>query len=124
MDATAFAELQEVNLTVNQTIRARDDRPADDTWELEPEEGDCEDYAITKRSRLIARGWPSSALTLAIVTAPTGPHMVVLAGTDSGDYALDSLTDDIRPWSETGYTFVSRQSAKAPREWVSVKQLS
>jgi predicted transglutaminase-like cysteine proteinase len=83
--------------------------------------GDCEDYALMKRKLLIERGWPSSALLLTAALTPQGdPHLVLTAVTDKGDYVLDSRTDILRTMSQTGYTYLSRQSPANPRAWVSV----
>jgi predicted transglutaminase-like cysteine proteinase len=121
---TNRAELAEINRAVNRDIRPRRDIPTIDRWELEPAEGDCEDYVLTKRSRLIDRGWPVWTLTPAIVTAPTGSHMVLIVSLTSGDYVLDSLTDVIRPWHEVDYRFISRQSPHEPRQWLSLQRAS
>ena len=45
---------------------------------------------------------------------------MLLARTGSGDFVLDNKTDEIRPWHETAYRFVKRQSISDPNRWVSV----
>lgn len=115
-----WRELRSVNRAINNAIRPVNDAPGviNDTWSLAPKSGDCEDYAITKRHRLIARGWPPSALALAIAIAPgNGNHAVLVIRTDSGDYVLDNLADEVRPWRALGYKWIKVQSAEHPKRW-------
>lgn len=49
-------------------------------WEPASGRGDCEDYALAKRSRLLAAGWPNDRMALAALCAGcihfrTFPHM-------------------------------------------------
>jgi predicted transglutaminase-like cysteine proteinase len=123
--AQRMSELQQINLTVNRSVEEMSDREQfgkEDVWSLPATgRGDCEDYALMKRKLLIERGWPSSALLLTATLTPQGdPHLVLTAVTDKGDYVLDSLTDTLRTMSQTGYTYLSRQSPANPRAWVSV----
>lgn len=110
------AELEKVNRGVNRTIRPRRD-PAD-RWVLAPREGDCDDYAVTKRHRLIAMGWPASALRLAVARTPSGEgHAVLVVKTTEGDLVLDNRTSRIKLWSDTGLRWVKIQSSRDPRRW-------
>jgi predicted transglutaminase-like cysteine proteinase len=36
------------------------------------------------------------------------------------DFVLDNLSDDIRPWSATGYQFYKRQAQDDPNVWLSL----
>lgn len=84
-------------------------------------EGDCEDYALTKRSELIASGMPMDALRIATARRwDGGAHVVLTVATDRGDYVLDNLRNNIMPWSDTGYAWLERQAANNPWEWVTV----
>jgi predicted transglutaminase-like cysteine proteinase len=122
-DAALWHDLNEVNRAVNSAIKPLNDTAGKDVWQLAPSQGDCEDYALTKRSKLIAKGWSPSALTLAIAIAPSyGYHVVLVARTTSGDYLLDNLNASIRPWHEVNYVFLSRQSAENPRQWISLQE--
>ncbi|WP_052600733.1 transglutaminase-like cysteine peptidase [Microvirga lotononidis] len=123
--AQHMSELQQINLTVNRSVEEMSDREQwekEDVWSLPTTgRGDCEDYALMKRKLLIERGWPSSVLLLTAALTPQGdPHLVLTAVTDKGDYVLDSRTDTLRTMSQTGYTYLSRQSRANPRAWVSV----
>jgi len=120
-----MGELQQINLSVNTSVEEMSDREQfgkEDVWSLPTTgRGDCEDYALLKRKLLIQRGWPSSALLLTAALTPQGEwHLVLIAVTDKGDYVLDSLTDTLRTTSQTGYTYLSRQSPANPRAWISV----
>lgn len=121
-EAGFWRDLKAVNSAVNREIAPRNDTPGRDIWDLAPAVGDCEDYALTKRSRLIAKGWSPQALTLAIANAPGyGPHVVLVARTQQGDVLLDNLTSEIRPWQQANYYFISRQSSENPRQWNSLE---
>ncbi len=124
LDARRLAELQHVNNSVNMRIvaQAKPTSPAlGARWAIAPAAGDCNDYAVTKRRELIARGWPSSALLLAEAQTGWGEHhLVLVARTSQGDYVLDNLAGHVRLWSETGYRWVKRQSTGNPKLWVEV----
>jgi predicted transglutaminase-like cysteine proteinase len=72
--------------------------------------GDCEDYALEKRRRLIAAGVPESALSLAVAfTARGESHAVLMISLESGDWVLDNLTPWATPWQDLNYRWVERQ---------------
>jgi predicted transglutaminase-like cysteine proteinase len=120
LTAEKWKELRSINVSINGAIRPQNDKPGriNDKWTLAPKAGDCEDYAVTKRHRLIGRGWPQSALALAIAVAPgKGHHAVLVVRTEAGDYVLDNLHNDVRPWRSLGYRWLKVQSAANPRKW-------
>lgn len=81
--------------------------------------GDCKDYALAKLELLVGEGLPKKALRIAIVrTAQEELHAVLTVATDKGDLVLDSATSDIKPWRQTGYRWLERQSADDPLRWV------
>jgi predicted transglutaminase-like cysteine proteinase len=41
---------------------------------------------------------------------------------EQGDYILDNRRNDIMLWSETGYTFLKRQSQQDPRAWIALTE--
>jgi predicted transglutaminase-like cysteine proteinase len=118
----AFAMLADVNATVNANIHplAKSTDPILARWAISPSSGDCNDYAVTKRHMLIAMGWPASALRLAVVYAPAGGHLVLVARLQDGDYILDNLAADVRKWGAVDYQWVSMESGENPRFWVSI----
>ena len=111
--------LREVNNSVNRSIKPRRDRG--DRWSVNIRAGDCEDYALTKRRRLISKGFSSSALVIATGTLPGGRHHAVLmVKTDRGDYVLDNLRNSVVSWNRVPYRWQKRQSSRNPRQWVSL----
>ncbi len=83
--------------------------------------GDCEDYVLEKRKRLIDAGWPRQALLITVVRDKKGDgHAVLTVKTDRGDLVLDNQESRIKGWTETGYRFVKRQSEAHPSKWVSL----
>jgi predicted transglutaminase-like cysteine proteinase len=109
------AEIQPVtNLEHWGTILDHWDYPVDG-------KGDCKIYALQKRRLLMAAGFPRQALLMTIVRLNDGEgHTILTVKTDHGDFILDNMVSDIRPWDETGYHFVKRQSQQDPNVWVSV----
>lgn len=120
-------DLQEVNTRVNRSIRPeRNVRGlAGEKWLLAPTLGDCNDYAVTKRHELLARGWPSRTLLLAEVVTHWGEHhLVLVVRTGDGDLVLDSLNPNIRMWSKASYQWVRIQSTWNPKRWSTVRTRS
>jgi predicted transglutaminase-like cysteine proteinase len=119
-----FAELVAVNIDVNHEIKPVTDKDLygeAEYWTIPASQGDCEDYVLLKRKRLIALGWPSSALLITVVRDERGDgHAVLTARTAQGDFILDNKTDEIKIWHSVPYHFVMRQSSLDPREWVSL----
>jgi predicted transglutaminase-like cysteine proteinase len=113
--AAAVATLGEINRAVNAGILLLADQQClgvEEHWDY-PRKGvgDCEDFALEKRRRLVAEGLPSAALTMAIVHHRTRyfGHAVVLAETPAGTFVLDNLTDAILCWRATPYRFERRE---------------
>ncbi len=119
-----LSELDEINRQVNAEVIPATDLEIygiNEYWALPGERGDCEDYALLKRQMLMKRGWPSSALLLTVVRDERGDgHAVLTARTAQGDLILDNKISDIRPWHQTGYRYVMRQSFVEPKLWMSL----
>jgi predicted transglutaminase-like cysteine proteinase len=123
LTALRLEDLVEVNRDVNRAIapRAEVGGVLGERWRIAPEAGACNDYAVTKRHELLARGWPAWSLLLAEVVVPWGEHhLVLVVRTNSGDLVLDSLNGAIRPWSRTPYQWVRIQSVSNPNFWDTV----
>jgi len=124
MTPERWGELNSVNRTVNRSVREVSDMMTagrKDVWQLPDAKGDCEDFALLKRQRLIALGWPSSALLMTVVRdRDLGGHAVLSVVTDKGDYVLDNRSRRISLWSSTPYIYFSRQSQSNPKAWVTV----
>jgi predicted transglutaminase-like cysteine proteinase len=117
-------ELEAVNLAVNHEIKPVTDIELyglADYWTVPARQGDCEDYVLLKRKRLLGLGWPASALLITVVRDEKGEgHAVLTARTQQGDFILDNKTDEIRVWHQTPYQYVMRQSYLNPRVWLSL----
>ena len=117
-------DLIEVNARVNREITPKHyvNNTSFDTWRIAPHAGDCNDFAVTKRHELLARGWPSRALLLSEVVTSWGEHhLVLVVRTQHQDYVLDNLNANIRPWSRAPYLWVRAQDPYEPALWASVK---
>lgn len=119
--AEQLREIRRVNQSVNARIRPRADR-GDDRWDINATSGDCEDYALQKRADLLALGWPSDALRVAVVRMRNGVyHAVLLVRVDGTDLVLDNMTGQIVRWDETPYRYLMIQDAADPRAWHDVR---
>ena len=120
-----WAEIIEVNDFVNLSVAPLTDLQLwgrEEVWSFPDGVGDCEDYAIEKRRRLMERGLPSSSLLITVVRQPSGAgHAVLTVRTDRGDLVLDNLEARVLPWTATSYTFLKRQSERSSGAWVSVE---
>ncbi|WP_414644826.1 transglutaminase-like cysteine peptidase [Bradyrhizobium sp.] len=127
LNITCWTELEDVNRTVNSSIHPErnEEGLAGEKWLLGPPRGDCNDYAVTKRHELIARGWPARTVLLSeVVTAWGEHHLVTVVRTGSGDLVLDNLTEEIVPWSRTPYRWVRIQMPRNPNYWASISASS
>jgi predicted transglutaminase-like cysteine proteinase len=129
LDMTNWTVLQAVNASVNAKIWPEDDGPhygRAEYWTIPTDGyGDCEDYALTKRRDLVARGLPEPALRLAIVVTPrTGRHTVLTVATDRGDFVLDNINEGILPWNKTDYVWLERQNPKVAFGWTAINASS
>jgi len=92
-------------------------------WTFPTDAGDCEDYLLLKKRYLEGLGFPSAALLITVVLdEKMQGHAVLTVTTDKGDFVLDNRRNDVMRWNDTGYTFLKRQSAEDPRQWVSLSK--
>ena len=125
LTAAALQRISRINADVNRSIEPVTDIDQwglIDRWDLPVDgKGDCEDYALLKRQKLVAAGFPRAALLLTVVKQENGEgHSVLTIKTTRGDYVLDNLTDRVKPWSATPYRFVKRQSQENQNVWVAI----
>jgi predicted transglutaminase-like cysteine proteinase len=117
--------LERVNHRVNSSIVSRTKiygSNLEDKWTISPRQGDCNDYAVTKRHELLMNGLPASALRLSVTKTADGVgHLVLVVATTNGDLVMDSLVDAIQPWQTTDYQWLKIQSSRNPRYWVYIK---
>lgn len=122
LTARTWSAIRRVNLLVNATIKPRSDTDhwnVLDRWDLPTDGyGDCEDYVLLKRKLLMAEGLPRQALLVTIVKDENGEgHAILTVKTDRGDFILDNMNDDVKPWARLPYRFVKRQSQTDPNVW-------
>ena len=113
-------DLLDVNRDVNETIKPQANLKSvlTDEWRLAPSQGDCSDYAVTKRHELLTRGWPSRSLLLAEVVLASGEHhLVLVVRTREDDLVLDNLSWKICPVTQTEYRWVRVQQEENPKFW-------
>jgi len=129
LDMHNWQLLQAVNHNVNDSMWPETDQAhygRAEYWTIPTDGyGDCEDYALTKRKQLSDLGLPSAALRLAVVYSPQSlTHAVLTVATDRGDFVLDNLSGDIRPWNALHYTWIEVQDAEDPMAWNRVGALT
>jgi predicted transglutaminase-like cysteine proteinase len=122
LNAQTYELLTRINRTTNAAIQPEDDAQhygPSDYWTIVTDGyGDCEDYALTKRKALLDAGLPAAALRLALViTASRERHAILTIATDRGDFVMDNLSDDVKPWTEVNYKWLERQDPKTPWRW-------
>lgn len=107
--------LEHVNRQVNEEVEFISDwdfNGLEDVWSYPYNcQGDCEDFALEKRRRLIVQGVPSASLTIAIVFHEVEyfPHAVLLAENSKGTWVLDNLYDQVLCWDAVPYIYVRRE---------------
>lgn len=111
-----------VNNRVNRTTREIEDLAQygrEEHWALPTATGgDCEDFALLKKKKLIESGVASETLLMAtVLDRDLRSHAVLVMRTDDGDLVLDNLSNRILPWKRTGYTFLRMQNPSSPRRW-------
>jgi predicted transglutaminase-like cysteine proteinase len=125
LDTRAWRELTRINREVNDAVEPVSDLEHWGTlekWSYPTDgKGDCEDYVLEKRKRLLDAGWPRQSLLITVVRDKKGDgHAVLTVRTDRGDFVLDNQEARVKGWMDTGYSFVKRQAAEHPNKWVSL----
>lgn len=118
----ALALADRVNREVNRRVRPVSDSAQygrEEYWALPGRRGgDCEDYALEKKRQLMEMGLSGKQLLLTtVLDRKGGSHAVLVLRTGAGDYVLDNLTNQIKPWGRTGYTFLRMQDPQRPQQW-------
>ncbi len=136
LNGESWKELVAINNSVNSTIKPLSDAKhwykllgVTERWDYaEDGYGDCEDYALLKRKKLMALGFPREALRITVVWA-SGPkgdegHAVLMVRTSKGDFVLDNRQDEVMLWHKTRFDFVKWQSAEDPNRWVYIDKVT
>lgn len=125
LSAKNYKVIERINRWVNTSIEPVSDMDhwgLIDQWDLPSDgKGDCEDYALLKRKMLMEEGFPRQALLMTVVRDRHNEgHAILTIKTGRGEFVLDNLHNEVKPWTATGYRFVKRQSQVNPNVWVSI----
>jgi predicted transglutaminase-like cysteine proteinase len=125
LDDIAWKAMLKVNSDINHEIEPATDMEhwgVVDKWDFaDDKKGDCEDYVLAKRQRLMEIGFPRQALLVTVVRDLQGEgHAILTIKTDKGDFILDNMNSKVLPWIATGYKYIKRQSQENPNRWVSL----
>ena len=119
-----WSQIVRINNVVNLTVTPRTDYElmgVEEHWAYPELYGDCEDFVLEKRRRLIEAGIAAANLLITVVRQPNGEgHAVLTITTSMGDFVLDNLNPRVMTWSETQYEYLKRQSAQHAGQWVSI----
>ncbi|MEN5276748.1 transglutaminase-like cysteine peptidase [Brucella sp. TWI432] len=115
--------LQAVNASVNAAIKPvsdQDNYGKRDYWTIPKNgKGDCEDYVLLKRAKLLAKGISASQLLITMVQGSEA-HIVLSVRTDHGDFILDNMRSEVLPLEKTSYRYIKMQSPGNSGQWVSI----
>lgn len=89
---TLMQLVSRVQTQVNGAIIPR--RETVDVWSADVSSGDCDDYVMTKRRRLIRAGIPATAMRVVVGRRLGESHVVLVVKTDRGEIVLDNLHRD------------------------------
>ncbi len=117
--------IDKVNRWVNSNITPVSDQDhwgIVDQWDYPLDgKGDCEDYVLLKRKMLKDEGFPVQSLLMTVVRdSHNDGHAVLTVKTNHGEYALDNMSNEVKPWNATGYRYVKRQSQENQNVWVNI----
>ena len=114
----------DVNNQVNAAVRPLTDMQIwgrQEKWSFPTDVGDCEDYVLLKRQRLVQHGFHPANLLITVVRQPNGEgHAVLTVRTDHGEFILDNLVGRIDDWRDTPYTYLKRQHEAHAGRWVGI----
>lgn len=115
--------LNGVNQSVNRSIKAASDQTAfgrNEFWTSDARSGDCEDFALAKRARLMRKGFKASQLLLTMGYNGSEAHTVLVVRTRDGDYVLDNLDDEVQPVQSARISFRKIQSPDHGGRWLKI----
>jgi len=117
--------VRQINAGVNRDIAPMTDKDLygkDEFWAYPDKAGDCEDFVLLKRRKLMQKGFSAGDLLITVVRKPDGEgHAVLTLRTTEGDYILDNLNDEVKLWTETPYRYLKRQASFNAGRWVSIE---
>lgn len=117
--------VNEINTAVNTEIVAMTDLELygkEEYWAYPSGAGDCEEFVLEKRKRLMEKGFSAADLLITVVRKPDGEgHAVLTVRTSAGDFVLDNLSAEAKLWTETPYTYLKRQASFHSGRWVTIE---
>ncbi len=117
--------VREINLSVNSSITPVTDADAygrEEVWAYPVDVGDCEDFVLLKREKMMEAGFSPADLLITVVRKPDGEgHAVLTLRSAQGDFVLDNLVNDVKLWTETPYTYLKRQASFDTGRWVTIE---
>jgi predicted transglutaminase-like cysteine proteinase len=114
-----LALLEHVQREVNGAIAPKSEPSGRDLWRDDAVAGDCEDYALAKRARLLAAGLPAGAVRLATAALPLGElHAVLTVETDRGTLVLDNLVRDVVSMRALDYAWLRVEGTRGSLAWL------
>ena len=84
---------ERINSDVNASVKYKTDSQqfcVPEFWTVAGKYGDCEDYALAKRTALLNAGWPKDKLGLCVCEAFGSGHCCLWVDTDKGSFILDN----------------------------------
>ncbi|RCS24795.1 transglutaminase [Phyllobacterium salinisoli] len=119
-----WKKIERVNQAVNAAIKPKSDADVygkRDYWTIPTKGvGDCEDYVLLKRAKLLASGFSASQLLITMVRNRGEAHIVLTVRTDRGDFILDNLHNEVLPVESTSYHYVKMQAPNHSGRWVAI----
>lgn len=119
-----WATIRQVNAQVNREITPVTDQELfgrDEVWAYPQQAGDCEDFVLEKRKRLMSKGFSAGELLITVVRKPDGEgHAVLTVRTAQGDFVLDNLENGVKLWTQTPYRYLKRQASFNSGRWVTI----
>ncbi len=123
--ARGWSAIRQVNASVNREVTPMTDLEVfgrEEYWDYPQGAGDCEDFVLLKRKRLMQRGFSPADLLITVVRKPDGEgHAVLTVRTTQGDFILDNLDNGVKLWTETPYRYLKRQASYHSGRWVSIQ---
>ena len=125
LTAAGWSAVEAINIIVNTTITPMTDMEVygrEEVWAYPVDAGDCEDFALLKRKQLLQRGFSPADVLMTVVRKPDGEgHAILTMRTSEGDFVLDNLHDEVKPWYQTNYSFLKRQASFDTGRWVTIE---
>lgn len=112
-----YNDLHAFNSEMNKSIKYITDKKkyqSRELWTTASGEGDCEDIALAKMSKLLEIGFAQKDLRMAV----TRTHAVLVVRLDGDDYILDNATAYVWPIRMAKIELVSIQKQGGSSEWV------